>query len=87
MAKQSRVRRTESEWAEIMKQHEISSLSQAKFYKRERIAQSTFDRWHQRLGVGRYQGKLIQLALPGEGKVLEVVEVEFPSGVVLRIRG
>jgi len=66
MAEQSRVRRTAAARADIIKRHEASGLSQVKFCEREGIALSTFDRWHQRLGVGGREAKLIQLALPGE---------------------
>jgi len=49
MAEQSRVRRTKAAWAEIMKRHGASGLSQVKFCERVGIALWTFDRWHQRL--------------------------------------
>jgi hypothetical protein len=87
MSEQVRVMRTESEWAEIMERQRASGLSQPKFCEREGIAQSTFDRWYNRLGAGKQSGRMVQVALPAEKPTPGAVELEFPSGLILRIRG
>lgn len=87
MSKQVRVMRTESEWAEIMERQQASGLSQPKFCEQEGIAQSTFDRWYNRLGAEKRSGKMVRVAPPAEISEPGGVELEFPSGLILRIRG
>jgi len=77
--------RSESEWTEIIKRQRGSGISQPKFCQREGIAQSTFDRWYHRLGDKIGGPKLVEMTMPVISK--EAVEIEFPSGIVLRIRG
>lgn len=87
MAKRGWKMRAESEWAEIVKRYEAGGLSQFEFCEREGIAKSTFSRWYHKLGIGKGAGKLVELGVPAGDKSAVAVEVEFPTGLVLRIRG
>lgn len=80
----------ESEWRELIERQEASGLSQPKFCAVEGLPESTFFRWHRRLKM-RGAGKLVELGVPKvrEGALAEPnhLEIEFQSGLIIRIRG
>ena len=70
-----------------MSRFDESGLSVRDFCKRESLALSSFQRWHRRLGTIE-RAAFTELVPSASGSdSLWPVEIEFPSGVVLRIRG
>ena len=41
----SRIRRTEAEWAKILEQYERSGLSAAAFRRKQKLSKTTFVKW------------------------------------------
>lgn len=93
MAKASRADR-QRYWQEVIERQQASGQSIVGFCSREGLAPASFHAWKRRLG--RFQckagRKVTQALLPvqvvdavpiGAGKL----EVEWPNGVVLRVRG
>jgi len=86
-------RRSAEEWAQIIKDFRSSDLSRAAFCRRERVSTSSLDRWEAKLG-STAEDSFVELPVPGELGDERVesesgiaLEVELPSGVVLRLRG
>jgi hypothetical protein len=82
-----RRRRGRAEWVEIVARFGESGLSIRDFCKRESLAVSSFQRWHRRLSTTE-KAAFTELVPPVAGSDERwPVEIEFPGGVVLRIRG
>ncbi|MFT5155149.1 MAG: hypothetical protein ACI841_005159 [Planctomycetota bacterium] len=87
-----KVKRSESEWRTIMKQHEISGLSRLAFCQQEQISKPSFDKWKRRLaGVEESKSSpFVELSLPSSDSASvpavagNEFEMVFPGGVVLR---
>jgi hypothetical protein len=87
MSERVRVIRSEAEWREIMGRYRASGLSQGRFCEQEGIGKSAFYRWRRILVDGRAGGgKFIEVSA-GVVERRGAVELEFPSGLVLRVRG
>ena len=84
-----RVRRTEKQWAEILRRFEASGEGSRHFCRREGLALSSLERWRQRLGTTSAT-RFVEL-VPGAAAEATTMswslEVSLPQGVSLRFRG
>jgi transposase-like protein len=86
-----RVRRSETEWREILARYEESGLSRVEFCQREGMARTTLEKWSRKLSSSGVPARFVELVPPRLSPTLAegawAVELELPSGAVLRIRG
>lgn len=93
----SRVRRTESEWAEILDRCRASGQSQAAYCRANGLSKSSFEHWKKRLrrsssargrGPGRFvewpAGDAARVTGGAAGSTFGELELSLPGGVVLR---
>jgi len=92
------IRRSEQEWREILSRYEKSDQAQREFCEAEEIALASFLRWRRRLGhvaVSSHASEQRRSASPQSPFVEFLatpaeqtwsIELEFPSGCVLRVR-
>jgi len=81
-----RVRRTESEWLEILSRYEASELPARAFCAREGLSVKSLRRWQRRLG--RRTGSFVELVPAAESRISSwEVEVRLPNGTGLTFRG
>ncbi|NJN63873.1 MAG: hypothetical protein HC882_02665 [Acidobacteria bacterium] len=84
------VRRGEAEWKGIVDSWSQSGLSHQAFCRREGIALSSFQRWRRRVSRRETPGSFVEItqtaAATGDGPGWQI-EIELPSGAVLRFRG
>ena len=77
--------RSESEWREIINRYETGEQKSAEFCEAEGISKSGLSKWRSRLlGSTKFQGRFVELK-PETGGDGKAVELQFPSGLVLRI--
>ena len=85
----SRRRRTEAQWAEIVRRFESSVQESSEFCRREGLALSSLQRWRRRLGsVAAPQ--FVELAptdAPAERETSWSLDVALPGGTSLQFRG
>ena len=97
-SRDTRVRRSERDWAAIIRRYEASGLGSRAFCRREGLAASSFQRWRQRLRgrrTARRRAHFVELVPPQTlpSAVTRTsssgwsLELEFPGGVVVRWRG
>jgi hypothetical protein len=82
------VQRSAAQWSEIIARYRQSGLGSREFCVAEGLVPRTFEKWERRLR--RREGSKGQfVAVPPPLVVSEpwAVEVEFPNGVRLRVRG
>ena len=93
-----RVRRSERDWAVIIRRYEASGLGSRAFCRQEGVAASSFQRWCQRLRgrrTARGRARFVELVPPPTapsavtrpGSSDWSLELEFPGGVTVRWRG
>ena len=87
----SRRRRSESEWAEILRRFESSGLTVRAFCRRHGLSLSSFQRWRSRLGSAS-PAEFVELvpttaATPAVPTSAWWLEIALPNGVQLRLRG
>ena len=88
------VRRTESQWAEILREFSSSGLGPGDFCVQRKLSLASFQRWRRRLGVG-VPAKFIELVRKpsaiASGKPVAPerwsLDVTLPNGVALRFEG
>lgn len=85
-------RRTASEWRSILADFRRSGLSIEAFCDRESLSKSSFRRWRERLAEAAptaSPASFVELAAPSPSADPGswTVELELPSGIVLRVRG
>jgi hypothetical protein len=80
------VRRSEAEWKRVVEGFERSGLSRLAYCRREGIARGSLERWRAKVGSSGVPG-FVELATSRGKPEGWAVEVELPSGVVLRVRG
>jgi transposase-like protein len=84
----SRKRRTEGQWAEIVRRFESSGQDSSEFCRREGLAQSSLQRWRRRLGSAAPRFvELTPTDAPGERETSWSLEVALPNGMSLQFRG
>ena len=82
------VQRSAAQWSEILARYRQSGMGSRQFCEQEGLTLRTFEKWYRRL----------RRSEPSSGRFVEVkplstavgpwaVEVEFPTGVRLRVRG
>lgn len=82
-----RKHRSEFEWREIVNRFEVSEMKHAEFCQAEGVSPSGLSRWRRRfLGPAKIQDRFVELKPPIVGDY-KAVELQFPSGLVLRIAG
>ena len=87
-----RIRRSRSEWQEILERFEASGLSKAEFCRQEGIAKGSFSRWMPQVavdrGAARDEGAFVELTGPRPAPVASLgageLELFLPGGVRLR---
>ena len=80
-----KVRRSESEWREIVERFEQSGMLQAEFCKREGLAASSFQKWRRKFSNG-LEEEFVELR-PARGKESKwSVELELSNGAILRLK-
>jgi hypothetical protein len=88
MQSNGQMQRSAAQWSEIITRYRQSGMGSRQFCAEAGLALRTFAKWERRL----------RRSEPSKGKFIEVnsavgvgepwgVEVEFPSGVRLRVRG
>jgi hypothetical protein len=88
MSSKGQVQRSAAQGSEIIARYRQSGMGSRQFCEQEGLRLGTFETWYSRLRRGE----------PNKGKFIEVqssvgaggpwaVEVEFPTGVRLRMRG
>lgn len=88
------VRRTESQWAEILGEFSSSGLGPGDFCAQRKLSLASFQRWRRRLGVGA-PAKFVELvrkrSSTASGKSVDSeswsLDVTLPNGVALRFEG
>ncbi len=79
-----KIRRTESEWREILAEFESSGLSHAAFCKRDGIAEASFAKWRLRLSkASGAEGSFVELPVSSGTSARELL-LSLPGGVTLR---
>ncbi len=89
-----RIRRTEKQWAEILRRFEASGLSSRDFCSREGLTPSSLQRWRSRCGRER-EPQFVELTpastpastLPTASSTSWALELNFPDGTCVRFRG
>lgn len=87
-----RQRRTEAEWAEILRRFKASGLGRREFCRREGLALSSFQRWCHRADRPSDRSAFVELVpsstpAPAVRKSDWELELSLPNGVCLRLRG
>ncbi len=82
------VQRSAAQWTEIIGRYRQSGLGSRDFCAAEGLVPRTFEKWERRLRrqEGK-KGKFVEVAAPLGGGEPWAVEVEFPNGGRLRVRG
>ena len=80
--------RSAAQWTEIIARYRQSGLGSRDFCAAEGLVPRTFEKWERRLRRKEVnKGKFVEVPAPlGMGEPW-AVEVEFPNGVRLRVRG
>jgi hypothetical protein len=82
------VQRSAAEWSSIIARYRQSGMGSRQFCEQEGLMRRTFEKW-----VGRRRrsetskGKFVEVKSPLGPVGPWAVEVEFPNGVRLRVRG
>lgn len=82
------VQRSAAQWSEIMARYRQSGMGSRQFCEEEGLTLRTFEKWERRLRRREAsQGQFVEVRAPGVAPSPWAVEVEFPTGVRLRVRG
>jgi len=82
------VQRSAAQWSEIMARYRHSGLGSREFCAAEGLVPRTFEKWERRLRRKEGQkGQFVEVPTPQVSRGPWAVEVEFPNGVYLRVRG
>jgi hypothetical protein len=82
-----RVRRSQAEWAEILKSYRTRGLEAEEFCRREQIHLGSFLRWQRRLGVAGALSDFVSMSPAASTRAPWTLEISFPNGCQLRIQG
>jgi len=91
---QTKSRRTQDDWSQLMTEYEAGELTQRQFCARHQLAYSTFCYWRKRLSAGAVRTELAATSvpllelpvLPMRGQSDWRLELELGHGVVLRLK-
>jgi hypothetical protein len=82
------VQRSAAQWSEIIARYRQSGLGSRQFCEAEGLVLRTFEKWQRRLRRSETsKGKFIEVPSAMRATGPWAVEVEFPNGVWLRVRG
>jgi hypothetical protein len=82
------IQRSARQWSEIIARYWQSGLGSRDFCAAEGVVPWTFEKWERRLRRKEMQkGKFVEISSPHGVSGPWAVEVEFPNGVRLRVRG
>src|SRR3989441_2123517 len=82
------VQRSAAEWQGIIARYRQSGLGMGEFCAQEGLTLRTFEEWYRRQRrAERGKGQFVEVKAPGVTASPWAVEVEFPNGVRLRVRG
>ena len=82
------VQRSAGQWSDIIARYRQSEMGSRDFCAAEGVVLRTFEKWERRLRRKEgMKGKFVEVASPLSGSSPWAVEVEFPTGVRLRVRG
>jgi hypothetical protein len=82
------VQRSAAQWREIIARYRQSGLGMKAFCEQEGLMYRTFEEWERRQRRGeRSKGQFVEVKVPPVTASPWAVEVEFPNGVRLRVRG
>jgi hypothetical protein len=82
------VQRSATQWREIIARYRQSGLGSREFCAAEGLVPRTFERWERRLRRKETpKGQFVELAASPQVSGPWAVEVEFPNGLRLRVRG
>jgi hypothetical protein len=82
------VQRSAAQWSEIIARYRQSGLGRREFCVAEGLVPRTFAKWERRLRRKEPKpGQFVEVPTPQVGSGPWAVEVEFPNGVRLRVRG
>lgn len=82
------VHRSEAEWRAVLQAYARSGLAPAAFCAREGIVLSSFQKWVQRLESKRPErATFVELVPAAAAEPGWAVELELPTGIVVRVRG
>ena len=82
------IQRSAAQWSEIIARYRQSGLGSRQFCEEEGLTLRTFEKWQRRLRRSETRkGKFIEVSSPVSARGPWAVEVEFPTGVRLRVRG
>jgi len=82
------VQRSAAQWSELITRYRQSGLGRRQFCEVEGLVPRTFEQWERRLRHnGGKKGQFVEVPSPLGGSGPWAVEVEFPTGVRLRVRG
>ena len=82
------VQRSAAQWGEIIARYRQSGLGRRDFCAAEGLVFRTFEKWERRLRrKDPPKGQFVEVPTPQAVSGAWAVEVEFPNGVRLRVRG
>ena len=82
------VQRSAAQWGEIIARYRQSGLGSRQCCEVEGLGLRTFEKWERRLRrKERPKGQFVEVSTPHAVSGPWAVEVEFPNGVRLRVRG
>jgi hypothetical protein len=88
MTSNGQVQRSAAEWSNIIARYRQSGLGSRQFCEQEGLTLRTFEKWYGRLRRSETsKGKFVEVTAPLGTAGPWAVEVEFPTGVRLRVRG
>jgi hypothetical protein len=88
MNSNGQVQRSAVQWSEIIARYRQSGLGSRQFCEAEGLTLGTFEKWYRRIRRSEAgKGKFVEVQAPVGTVGPWAVEVEFPTGVRLRVRG
>jgi len=82
------VQRSATQWSEIIARYRQSGLESRDFCAAEGLVPRTFEKWERRFRRKEgTKGQFVEVPTPQAMSGPWAVEVEFPNGVRLRVRG
>ena len=81
-------RRSAAEWHGIIERYRQSGMGMNEFCAQEEVKVGTFELWYRRTRSAEHRkGQFVEVKAPSVAASPWAVEVEFPNGVRLRVRG
>jgi hypothetical protein len=82
------VQRSAVEWSGIIARYRQSGMGMKAFCEQEGLTLRTFEEWYRRVRRSETRkGQFVEVKAPSVAASPWAVEVEFPNGVRLRVRG